>query len=95
MKLHPKVPAAVKKERAAALRALGANKREAFARRFLGKILPVLVEQTRDKTTGMARGFSHNYLPVLLDKSPASLVNTFVSVKIEKIRDGKLTGRVV
>ena len=95
LKLHPKVPAAVKKERAAALRALGANKREAFARRFLGKILPVLVEQTRDKTTGMARGFSHNYLPVLLDKSPASLVNTFVSVKIEKIRDGKLTGRVV
>jgi len=94
-KLQPKVPASVKKERAAALRALGANKREAFARRFLGKVLPVLVERTRDKITGLARGFSHNYLPVLLDKTPASLVNTVVNVKIEQFRDGKLTGRVL
>lgn len=95
VELQPKVPAMVKKERAIALRALGAKKREAFARRSLGKILPVLVEQARDKNTGLARGFSHNYLPVLLDKSPASLVNTVVNVRIEQIRDGKLTGRVL
>jgi threonylcarbamoyladenosine tRNA methylthiotransferase MtaB len=93
--LQPKVPATVKKERAAALRALGAKKREAFGRRFLGKVLPVLVEQTRDKNTGLARGFSHNYLPVLLDKSPASLVNTLVNVRIEQVLDGKLTGRIL
>lgn len=95
VELQPKVPATVKKERAAALRALGTKKRETFAKRFLGKILPVLVEQARDKATGLARGFSHNYLPVLLDKSPASLVNTFVNVRIEQFRDGKLTGRVL
>lgn len=94
-KLSPKVPATVKKARAAALRELGANKREAFARRFPGKVLPVLVEQTRDKTTGLARGFSHNYLPVLLDKSTASLVNKIVNVRIDQICDGKLIGRVL
>ena len=91
--IHPKVPEKIKKERAAILREVGARKREAFARRFLGKTLPVLVEQTRDKKTGLAKGFSHNYLPVLLDKSPASLVNTLVRVKIEKVQEGKLTGR--
>ncbi|NLA40374.1 MAG: tRNA (N(6)-L-threonylcarbamoyladenosine(37)-C(2))-methylthiotransferase MtaB [Smithella sp.] len=95
VELQPKVPATIRKERAAVLRALGAKKREAFARRFLGKNLPVLVEQARDKNTGLARGLSHNYLPVLLDKSPASLVNKFVNVRIEQIRDGKLTGRVL
>jgi threonylcarbamoyladenosine tRNA methylthiotransferase MtaB len=93
--IHPKVPEKIKKERAAILREVGAKKREAFARRFLGKTLPVLVEQTRDKKTGLAKGFSHNYLPVLLDKSPSSLVNTVVRVKIEKIQEGKLTGKTL
>lgn len=93
--IHPKVPEKIKKERAAILRELGAKKREAFALRFLGKTLPVLVEQTRDKKTGLAKGFSHNYLPVILDKHPASPVNTIVRVKIDHCREGKLTGGVV
>jgi threonylcarbamoyladenosine tRNA methylthiotransferase MtaB len=93
--IHPKVPEKTKKERAAILREVGAKKKEAFARRFLGKTLPVLVEQSRDKKTGLAIGFSHNYLPVLLDKSPTSLVNTLVRVKIEKVQEGKLTGRTL
>lgn len=95
LELQPKVPALVKKERAASLRALGAKKREAFARRFAGSILPVLAEKTRDKNTGLAKGFSHNYLPVLLDKSTASLVNKLVNVRIDHFRDGKLIGRVL
>ncbi|PKN05923.1 MAG: tRNA (N(6)-L-threonylcarbamoyladenosine(37)-C(2))-methylthiotransferase MtaB, partial [Deltaproteobacteria bacterium HGW-Deltaproteobacteria-7] len=93
--IQPKVPEKVKKERAAILRELGAKKREAFALRFLGKTLPVLVEQTKDKKTGLAKGFSHNYLPVILDKHPSSLVNKIVGVGIEHYREGKLTGRVV
>lgn len=92
--MTPKVPEKVKKERAGILRALSAKKRENFSRRFLGKNLPVLVEQTRDKKTGLAKGFSHNYLPVILDKYPLSLVNTIVNVKIGSYLDGKLTGKV-
>lgn len=92
--IYPKVPERTKKERAAVLRALGAQKRQAFAMRFPGKILPVLVEQSRDKKTGLYKGFSHNYLPVLLDKPPLSLVNNIVPVRIEKYCEGKLTGRV-
>jgi threonylcarbamoyladenosine tRNA methylthiotransferase MtaB len=92
--IHPKVSEKIKKERAGILRELGAKKRESFSRRFLGKTLPVLVEQSGDKKTGLARGFSHNYLPVILDKHPASLVNTVVKVRIEQVLEGKLTGRI-
>ncbi len=95
LNIEPKVPEKIKKERAAILRELGAKKRETFSRKFLGKVLPVLVEQTRDKKTGLHKGFSHNYLPVILDKQPPSLVNTIVRVSAEHYRDGKLTGRVV
>lgn len=93
--IEPKVPEKIKKDRAAVLRDLGAKKRETFSRRFLGKTLPVLVEHTRDKKTGLIKGFSHNYLPVLLDKHPASLVNTIVTAIAENYEDGKLTGRVI
>ena len=93
--LDPKVPEKIKKERALALRNLGVKKREIFSRRFLGKLLPVLVEHARDKKTGLAKGFSHNYLPVLLDKHPVSLVNTIVTARMENYQDGKLTGRVI
>jgi len=92
--IEPKVPEKIKKERAALLRELGVKKRETFALRFLGKTLPVLVEQSKDKKTGLAKGFSHNYLPVLLDKHPTSLVNTIVTIRIENYREGKLTGRI-
>lgn len=93
--IEPKVAEKIKKERAAILRELGAQKRETFSRSFVGKTLPVLVEQAKDKKTGLAKGFSHNYLPVLLEKHSASLVNTVVSATIENYREGKLTGRII
>jgi threonylcarbamoyladenosine tRNA methylthiotransferase MtaB len=93
--IQPKVPEIIKKERATILRELGMKKRETFSLRFPGKTLPVLVEQTRDKKTGLPKGFSHNYLPVLLDKHPSSLVNTIVMARIEYYKEGKLTGRIV
>lgn len=93
--IQPKVPEKTKKERAAILRELSVKKRETFSLRFLGKTLPILVEQAKDKKTGLPKGFSHNYLPVLLDKHPASLVNKIVMARTEDYREGKLTGRVI
>jgi threonylcarbamoyladenosine tRNA methylthiotransferase MtaB len=93
--IHPKVPDKIKKERAALLRSLSCRKREAFARQYLGKILSVLVENAKDKKTGRLKGFSSNYLPVILDKSIHSLVNTVVNVRIDDYIDGKLTGEVI
>jgi threonylcarbamoyladenosine tRNA methylthiotransferase MtaB len=93
--LRPRVDEKTKKERAAVLRNLGDQKREKFSRRFIGKTLPVLVEQSPDRKTGLGKGFSHNYLPVILDKHHEILVNTILNVRIEQYREGKLTGRVV
>lgn len=95
LNLKPKVPEKMKKERAAILRNLGVKKREAFSRRFLGKMLPVLVEHSPDKKTGMAKGFSHNYLPVILERSDMRFANRIVMVKAETFQEGKLYGRTV
>ena len=94
-KLQPKIPEAVKKERAAALRKLSIKKREKFALRFLGKPLKVLVESTKDKKTGLLKGFSQNYLPFLLDGNFSSSVNKIVTIKAEKYLNGKLYGKII
>ena len=93
--IQPKVNEKIRKERAAILRDLGVKKREMFSRRFIGKTLPVLVEQSPDKKTGLGKGFSHNYLPVILDKHYGTLVNTIVTAEIEQYHEGRVTGRIV
>jgi len=93
--IKPKVAEKVKKQRAAILRDLGAKKREEFALSFLGKKLQVLVENTKDKKTGLTKGVSHNYLPVLIEKQNTLLVNQIVTVKTKDFHDGIIYGCIV
>ena len=93
-KLQPRIPETVKKERATILRNLSAQKQEKFALRFLGKPLKVLVESTKDKKTGLLKGFSQNYLPFLLDGNYSS-VNKIVTIRAEKYLNGKLYGKII
>lgn len=92
---RPRIPEKIKKERALILRKLSAQKQEKFALRFSGKPLQVLVESTKDKKTGLWKGFSQNYLPFLLDESFSSSVNKIVTVRAEKYIAGKLYGKII
>jgi threonylcarbamoyladenosine tRNA methylthiotransferase MtaB len=94
-KLYPKVPEKAKKERASILRNLSSKKREEFSLRFLGKKLDVLVEKGKDKRTGLRKGFSNNYLPVLLENNDSSVGGRVVKICAEKYHDGKLYGKIV
>jgi threonylcarbamoyladenosine tRNA methylthiotransferase MtaB len=93
--IQPKVTASVKKQRAAIIRSLGVKKREEFTQRFLGKELRVLVEKIKDKKTGLMKGVSQNYLPVLIDKTNFSALNKVVIVHTQEIRDRELYGKIV
>jgi threonylcarbamoyladenosine tRNA methylthiotransferase MtaB len=94
-KLSPKVEQKVKKKRAEILRNLGAEKRKRFASLFLGKRLNVLVEMSKDKKTGLMKGFSQNYLPVLVETSKHSYANKIVTICVNKFDDGKLYGNAL
>lgn len=89
------VPPDEKKRRAEMLRDLGARKREAFARRFQGRTLQVLVEERIDRISGLRKGFSGNYLPVHLINSRASQVNSLVTVRLEGFEGTRILGRVL
>jgi threonylcarbamoyladenosine tRNA methylthiotransferase MtaB len=90
-KLSNKLNPPVIKARCERIRKLGHQKRLKFYRRFTGKSLPVLIETRRDGSTGLLKGISSNYLPVLVDGDD-NLQNKIVEVKIEKLEGDKLFG---
>jgi threonylcarbamoyladenosine tRNA methylthiotransferase MtaB len=81
-----------KKRRCESLRALGRRKKAAFQGRFLGRELEVLVEQRRDKLTGRLKGYSRNYIPVLIEGED-DLVNREIRVSVTDLEDGRVLGR--
>ncbi len=85
-----KVTEAVKKERVRRLRALDARKREAFARRFIGRKLQVIPEG-KVYSGGLVKGFSDNYLPVYLPYEK-TLENNLIEVTIEGMQGPRLIG---
>jgi len=81
----------VKKERAKKMRALGAAKKRAFAGRFIGRRLSVLVESTAKH--GALTGYSRNYLSVAAAGDAA--INAEVDVDIAGFANGALFGTVL
>jgi threonylcarbamoyladenosine tRNA methylthiotransferase MtaB len=89
-----KVSDADKKDRAERMRNIGKRKRTAFAQRFLGEKMAVLVEGKPDRKIGLWKGFSGNYIPVMLEDGDVTLVNQIVQVRADRCQDGKLYGRL-
>jgi threonylcarbamoyladenosine tRNA methylthiotransferase MtaB len=85
------VPASTKKTRARRMRELGGKKKNDFYAGFLGQRVSVLVETKVDKTSGLSRGFSRNYLPIAV-AAAGDLANQEIEVRIGDIRNGWLTG---
>jgi threonylcarbamoyladenosine tRNA methylthiotransferase MtaB len=76
------VPAPIIKERCKTMRGLGERKRKLFYDRFVDKRVFVLVEETRERNSGLLKGLTDNYIPVLFEGSD-ELGNTFQEVLIQ------------
>lgn len=74
----------VVKTRCDQMRTIGREKRAAFYRRAVGCTQNVLVESQRDAVTGLLKGFTSNYIPVLLDGAD-SFKEQLVKVTLDRI----------
>ena len=81
--LPHKISPDVIKARTASLRELSRVKRMAYLSRFIHRTVPVLVEQHRDRQSGLLVGMSENYIRVLAE-GPDCLMNTIVPMRIVK-----------
>ncbi len=90
-RLKDHLPSQAIKNRCQYLRAMGQAKRRTFCERFIGASLEVLVEGKRDPSTGQLKGFTRNYVPVLLE-GPDQLMHRLVQVRLTGLRDGMIFG---
>jgi threonylcarbamoyladenosine tRNA methylthiotransferase MtaB len=93
-KFPDKIPPDEIKKRCERIRRLGIEKKVWFYRKFIGQTLEVLIEETRNKKTGLLKGVSSNYISVLVDASDAHM-NTIAHIKMEKLmKNGLLLGNI-
>jgi threonylcarbamoyladenosine tRNA methylthiotransferase MtaB len=91
-KLAGRVSPADIKRRAGRMRALGEAKRHAFAERFVGETLNVLLEERADD--GILKGYSRNYIRVLT-RGGGELTNQEVEVEGVTVEGAELVAEVV
>lgn len=90
-RMPDQVNAQVKKERGAALRALGEEKVAEFQSRFLGTTLPVLFEGRRGN--GLLNGLTDNYIRVHAP-GPDAVCDKVVDVKLMHVEAGIVRGEL-
>jgi threonylcarbamoyladenosine tRNA methylthiotransferase MtaB len=85
----PQLHSRVIKERAEALRLLSERKKKAYAERFVGRELEVLLQKDADGKKGLSR----NYLSVFVEDAEG-MINNEVRVVITAANGGDLVGRL-
>jgi len=91
VRLPDPVPAAVRTERAARMRALGEQLAAEYRLKFIGQTLPVLWEQQDE--AGCWRGLTDNYLEVVV-QAEADLYNRVTMTHLTALH-GRVSGEVV
>ena len=81
------------KKRSEILRSLSKKKREGFYRSYLNKKLPILIESKRHRKTGLLKGLSRNYVPVLL-YGGYELMNTEITVSVTSVEGEEVKGEL-
>ncbi len=82
----------VKRKRSELLRMISTKKRYEFNRKFLGKVMKVLVEE--EVKNGKSYGFTSNYIRVEMESNPLR-VNEISDVLITGISDNTAIGQVI
>jgi threonylcarbamoyladenosine tRNA methylthiotransferase MtaB len=93
------VDGAVIKKRSEAMRELGKEKRRTFYHQFLLQELDVLVEDRKEEGVKRWKGFSRNYIPVLLADENGSedgpnWINQELKVRVIGLEDNHVIGEV-
>ncbi len=85
------VPAGIIKQRCSNLRQLGLEKKQAFYNQQVGKTAEILIEEQRERKTGLLKGLTSNYIPVLIDAED-TWKNSFATVTLNTSRGAFLMG---
>ncbi len=75
------------------LRKIGQTKRRKFYQSHIGSTQQVLIEAKRDRVSGYLKGFTKNYIPVLVQATD-ECCHQVVEVRLETMTNGRVFGRL-
>ena len=84
----------IKEERAKIIKKISEEKTQKFLQSNIGEIKEVLIEKRPDKSTGMLKGVSENYINVMVENATNEF-NTLQKVKIDRIENNKVIGFII
>lgn len=88
------LPDSVKEERANIIKEISKCKYDEFVQKNIGTVREIHIEKRPQKTTGLLKGVSENYLTIVTDSKDLSLTNTLQKVKITGVRNGQIYGEL-
>ena len=88
------LPDKVKEERANIIKEISKRKYEEFLNKNIGTIHEIHIEKHPQKSTGLLKGVSENYLTIVIDSKDLTLTNTLQKVKITEIKNGQIYGEI-
>lgn len=93
--MEDQVDEQVKNERSERLRELSERLTKEYLVRNLGKVLPVLIEEEPDHTTGMWTGVTPNYLRVYIENGAEEKKGEIIPVKMDKLyQNDSILGKI-
>ena len=90
-KFNNNVPKSIKKERNRILTELGQAKAGCFRESLQGRVVPVLVENSRDPASGNLRGHSDTYIPVVCE-GREEWMNRIIPIRITSVSEQQVFG---
>lgn len=87
------IPGNIKKQRSQILTQLVKEKASIYHEKFMGKKETVLIENQRDTKSGLLKGHTGNFIPVILEGSD-SLKNNLIPITLQKTCENQITGCV-
>jgi threonylcarbamoyladenosine tRNA methylthiotransferase MtaB len=75
-------------------RKLGQRLAEEFRFKMLGKVMEVLVEDSKEGKDGLLAGFTGNYIRVLIDV-PETMINEMIRVRLIELKNGFVKGKPI
>ena len=88
------IPDTIKKERVALLREESLRKRQRLYFSFLKQTLQVLIEAKRDRSSSRLKGFSRNYIPVLV-AGGKERIGKEITVMVTEVRENGVYGEKI
>ena len=85
----------IKEQRANIIKSISKKKYDEFIKKNINSIREIHIEKRPQKSTGLLKGVSENYLTIVTNSKDITLTNTLQKVRVTNVQDGQIFGELL